>query len=120
MMLLTKDILRRLPPLYATEKLKATETPVPLKLFSLSGRGTWYITEYDPESGRAFGWVKSPLGSDCDELGYIDINELKALKIPLRVRVGNRVATIGTVNIERDKFWNGKTTLEQVMKGEKG
>ena len=95
MKIFTKEILKKLPPLYGNENKKPDEIKVPLKLFNPSGIGTWYITEYNPETGIAFGW--------CDlgypELGYIYLNELLSIRV------------------ERDIYWDSNTTLSEVIAG---
>ena len=104
MMLITKEIANKLPNLYENAELYPEDIKVPLKLFNPYGIGTWYITEMNTETGIMFGW--------CDlgfpELGYVDFNELKEL----RIRPFNG-------KIERDRHWNPNTTLEQVMNGER-
>jgi hypothetical protein len=68
-----------------------------VKLFNPSGIGTWYLSELDPERNVAFGLC-------ClheKELGYVSIDELKALKCP----------PFG-LGIERDKFFKPKTLEE--------
>ena len=107
MMLITKAISKVLPKLYSTEKKKPEDIRIYLKLFFPWGRGTWYVTEMDQETGIMFCFVKSPLGPDCDELGYTDINELKAIK-----------GQFG-LGLERDMYWDDTTTLAQVMKGDR-
>lgn len=90
MKLLTKQIRKQLPAIYSQEK-----NPDPLcvvKFFDPSGRGTWYGTEFDG-TDRFFGFVVSPLGSDCDELGYFSLSELGSI----RGRFG--------LGIERDLYW---------------
>jgi hypothetical protein len=66
-----------------------------LKLFNPVGIGTWYISEYDETTGDMFGL--------CDlgfpELGYVNFNELKSLKLPMGL------------SIERDKSWYPETSL---------
>ena len=104
MKFLTKEVLAALPPLYANEEKANEETLVPLKLFNPVGAQTWYVTEYDPESGNAFGYAT---GIGFDELGYISIPELEATRLPLGLR------------IERDLYWDPKTTLAQVISGER-
>jgi len=104
MKLLTKEVLKALPPLYANEGKTPEETLVPMKLFNPAGSQTWFVTELDPTTGEAFGYVT---GMHEDELGYISIPELQAF----RGRFG--------LGIERDMHWNPKTTLSSVMKKEK-
>lgn len=106
MKLLTKEILKALPNLYENENKSPENIRVPLKLFDPCGRGTWYITELDPNPDNgllAFGFCVSPLGPDCDELGYVSIQELSEVE--------------GLVKIERDIYWNPRTTLADVISG---
>lgn len=98
MKLLTKAIEKSLPPLYANEKKEPEDTKVIFKLFNPTGTGTWYITEGDLSTGELFGYCHIHTG----ELGYVDLNELKAF----RGRFGLR--------IERDLHWKG--TLVDAMK----
>lgn len=102
MMLITAAIAKKLPALYANENLSPDEIKVPLKLFNPVGAQTWFITEMDPTTGEMFGYVT---GMGYDELGYVNLNELKAI----RLRFG--------LGIERDIHWNSGTTLAQVMAG---
>ena len=60
-----------------------------VKLFNPTGIGTWYISEYDPETRTAFGLAD--LGEP--ELGYFDMQELTEF----RGRFG--------LPLERDLFW---------------
>lgn len=103
MKIITKALAKKIPALYTNEHKKPEDVKVPLKLFNPTGQGTWYITEMNPETGEAFGFV------DLfeRELGYIDMNELTEY----RGKFG--------LGIERDKFWDPNTTLAQVMAGEK-
>ena len=95
MMLLTKKIKATLPPLYSQEN--KTDPLAVVKFFSPSGRGTWYATEGGPVCPEHafcdckecpqpwgnflfFGWVASPLGADCDELGYFSLSELASVR----------------------------------------
>jgi len=103
-MLITKAISKQLPPLYTNENKKDEDIKVPLKLFNPCGRGTWYITEYNPEEELGFGWCD--LGEP--ELGYVSLAELRAI----------RIKPFG-LGIERDAHWNPNTTLAQVKSGER-
>ncbi len=104
MKLLTKEILALLPTIGVTSNKKPEAILVPLKIFNPGGAGSWFITELNPETGEAFGYVT---GLAEDELGYIDMAELTAFK----GRFG--------LPLERDLYWDPKTTLAQVMSGEK-
>lgn len=99
MKLLTKELLRKLPPLYSTEKL-GDSAVAQLKLFTPWSSWSWFATEYDPETRVFFGWVVGPF----PELGYFSLDELEAVKGPFGLKV------------ERDKFWKPKS-LAEVKKG---
>jgi hypothetical protein len=104
MKLLTKEIRRKLPPLYAQES-KGGKAVVHLKLFSPDGAFTWYLTEGSPikdESGNEvdfhfFGLVDG----QCKELGYVSLRELESVRGPMGLP------------IERDLWWEPKT-LEKI------
>lgn len=100
MELLTDEIRKTLPPLYAQES-KGLDATVYVKFFG-SGRGTWYATEYDGQD-TFFGYVVSPLGQDCDELGYFSLSELQELRFPPY-----------RLPIERDLYFT-PTALRDVM-----
>ena len=69
--LMPKGVAAKVPPLYATER---EDDPVArVKLFSRAW--TWYVTEYDPATGEAFGFVEG----FADEWGYFDVRDLEAL-----------------------------------------
>lgn len=105
MELMPEEVRRLLPPLYANEEKKSAEVKVPLKLFDPCGLGTWFITEFDGKD-IMFGYCVSPLGPDCDELGYMSLKEIEEVVGPLGV------------GIKRDLWWNPETTLDKVMSGE--
>lgn len=104
MKLLTKDLVSKLPKLYATDGVPNEKRVVHVKWFDPCGRGTWYVLEYDPEEELAFCWCVSPLGADCDELGYVSVPELASVR--------NRLG----LGIERDLYWTPKT-LAEVLAG---
>lgn len=107
MKLLTKEILKKLPKIGSTDKMKKENIRVYLKLFTPWDRWTWYVTEYDPESGDMFGYVKSGLDPNFDELGYSNINELMDIRGPFGLKV------------ERDRYWDDKNTLAKVMESDR-
>ena len=77
MKLITKAIEKKAPALGSQSEKKADKVKVVAKFFNPYGVGTWYMTEYDPETKMAFGY--------CDlgypELGYFSITELAELRI---------------------------------------
>lgn len=71
--LMPKEVAATVPPLYATED---EGDPIAcVKLFSSVSAWTWYVTEYDPATGEAFGLVEG----FADEWGYFSIPEFEAL-----------------------------------------
>lgn len=98
--LLPDSVAASLPALYANE---GESDPVALvKFFCPYSAAVWYITEYDPEQGLAFGWAD--LGFGCGELGYISVEELATAEkrgLPL---------------IERDLYWSPRP-LSEAIKG---
>jgi hypothetical protein len=83
MELLTQEVRKALPPLYSQEA-KGLDATVHVKFF---------------------GYVVSPLGPDCDELGYFSLSELQELRFP----------PYG-LPIERDLYFT-PTALRDVMQG---
>ena len=70
MKLLTQELERKLPSL-GTE----SETAF-VKWFSPDSNWTWYVAEYDPETGDCFGLVD---GLE-KELGYFNLKEIQKVK----------------------------------------
>lgn len=88
MLLITKEALKRLPPLYGQEKA-GEEAMIHVKLFTPDSSWTWYITEFDPQTGECFGLVD---GFE-KELGYFSLRELMEVRGPRGLY------------IERDLWW---------------
>ena len=95
MKLLTKEIRRKLPPLYAQEG-KGGKAMVHVKFFTPDSNWTWYATEFDGED-TFFGLVD---GHE-KELGYFSLKELESVKGPMGLP------------IERDLYFKPKT-LEEI------
>ncbi len=93
MKLLTKEILNKIPKLYAQDG-KGDDAIVYVKFFHPASRWTWYATEFDGVD-TFFGFV---VGSDalCDELGYFSLSELKSVNVR-------------GLGIERDMHFGTKT-----------
>jgi len=70
-----KDALKKLPNLYEMDA-KPAKAPA-VKLFNAYGAGTWFVSEYNPDTGEAFGIAD--LGMGCPEYGYISVPELESL-----------------------------------------
>lgn len=94
MKLLTKEIERKLPPLYSQEK---NPDPVAqVKFFCPWNSWTWYATEYSPEEKIFFGLVD---GFDR-ELGYFSLEELESVTGKFGLK------------IERDMYWRPRPLSE--------
>jgi len=102
MKLLTAAILKKMPKLGSTSKQKPDQIPVVAKFFDPTGSYTFYSTEGETQGDDylMFGYVT---GLFEDELGYVSMNELKAV----RGRFG--------LGIERDLHFDG-VMLSEVMK----
>lgn len=95
MKLMTKEIEKQLPPLYANEE-KGDEALALVKLFTPWSGWTWYASEYDPAERLCFGVV---VGHDR-ELGYFSLDELESLRGP------------AGLTIERDLHWTPRPLRE--------
>jgi hypothetical protein len=85
--LLTKEIMKRLPPVGSQE---GTADPIAqVKFFTPWTGWTWWATEYDPGTREFFGLVQ---GFEV-ELGYFSLDEMEAVKGP------------GGLTIERDLYF---------------
>lgn len=83
MTLLPQDLLRRLPPLYATEEVDTADKVAQAKLFTPWSGWTWYVLEYDPDDRRVFALV---VGLET-EFGYASLDELEAVRGPGGLRI---------------------------------
>jgi len=98
MKLLTKEIQKKLPPLYSQEDLGGKAVAV-VKFFTPSSSWTWWATEGSEQDGDFifFGLVE---GYER-ELGYFSLAELEKVRGPLGLKV------------ERDLHWQPKA-LEEI------
>lgn len=74
-------------PIYSQDG-KNTKTVI-VKYFTPWAGWTWYITEAEKqgEDWLLFGYVVSGLGEDCNEWGYVSLNELQSIKGPFGLGV---------------------------------
>jgi hypothetical protein len=99
MQLLTKELLKRFAKVGRQEEIH--DPIVIAKFFNPAGAGTWYATEYDPESKEFFGYV-SIFGDWNDEWGSFALSELESY----RGKFG--------LGIERDLYFGEKKISEVV------
>ena len=99
--LMTKELGETIPALYANGYVEDYDSVLaPVKLFSPYNGWTWYITEWQAETGLCFGLVE---GFET-ELGYFHLDELAE-------------ATVfgGVPAVERDLYWE-PTTLGEIKR----
>ncbi len=97
MELLTKELRKKLPPLYANEEVK--DPMVIAKFFALASNWTWFAMEFDGEDlffGMVHGFEK--------ELGYFSLKELQSLKLSM--------GGIEIPAVERDINWTPRRLSE--------
>lgn len=82
MLLLTEEIRKKLPPLYATEEIPTAEKVCRVKYFMPWGSWTWYAVEFDGED-QFFGLVD---GFEL-EWGYFSLSEFKEVKGPMGLSI---------------------------------
>jgi hypothetical protein len=72
--------------------------PLPVvKFFNPMGAATWLATELDADDRTLFGLAD--LGFECPELGYFDLGEIEAVRLP------------GGLGIERDLHFTARFPL---------
>ena len=98
MQLMTKELEKTFPPIYANEEKEPKDVLIIAKFFCPWSNWTWYATEFDQESGQFFGFVR---GIE-NELGYFSLQELESVRGPFGL------------GIERDLYF-GDHTLAEVM-----
>ena len=99
--LMTKELGDTIPAIGANENVEDyDEVAARAKLFSPYNGWTWYITEWDAESGLCFGLVE---GFET-ELGYFLLDELAEVTV-----LG------GVPAVERDLYWK-PTTLGEIKR----
>ena len=85
MKLLTKEILKKLPKLYATETIPLKDKEVVCKFFNPCGAGTWYVLEGQEEDGDFIFFGLVDLHEK--EFGYFSLNELQGLNLPFGLTI---------------------------------
>ena len=98
MKLLTRELLKKLPPIGHSIKTKEEPQAI-VKWFTPDSNWTWYVAEYDSENGMCWGLVD---GFE-KEFGFFTIDEIQKLKGPLKLP------------IERD-MWFEKCNLNSLVK----
>jgi len=100
MKLMTKTLEERFAQVGSQEG--AADPIIVAKFFNPCGGGTWYATEYDPETRIFFGYV-SIFGDHNDEWGSFSLDELEAYRGPFGI------------GIERDLYFGEKRASEVIQ-----
>lgn len=102
MKLITKELEQRFADIGNQDQ--EPDPIVVAKFFDPSGSATWFVTEYDPETQIAHGYVKGLVAGDWnDEWGNFSIKELESV----------RKSPLG-LGIERDLYFDEKPISEAV------
>ncbi len=101
MKLMTKELEKRFAQVGSQENVK--DPLIISKFFNPSGAGTWYATEYNPETRTFFGYA-SIFGDWNDEWGYFSLGELEGY----RGRLG--------LGIERDLYFKEQPVSQVIEK----
>ncbi len=97
--LMTKELGETIPALYANENVEDYDSVLAhAKLFTPFSNWTWYVTEWQAETGLCFGLVE---GFET-ELGYFSLDELAEVTV-----------RGGVPAVERDLYWK-PTTLGEI------
>ena len=106
--MVTKAIEKAAPRLYETEGKPKDQIKVVAHYFS--SWQDWYMTEYDPETGDCFGYVK--WDGNEGELGYFNVREFERMNE--RLYKGDMVTAMYN-HVERD-LYPDNWTLADVMR----
>jgi hypothetical protein len=101
MKLMTKELEQKFSQVGSQENIK--DPVIIAKFFNPAGPGTWYATEYDPETRTFFGYV-SIFGDWNDEWGTFSLDELESF----RGKMG--------LGIERDLYFEEKPASQVIGK----
>lgn len=96
-----KNVLKKIPKLYETDKVEASEKLIYLHFF-LAG-SDWFVVEYDGED-TFFGFVCLNGMKEFAEWGYMSFNELKELRVEQPILV-NGVRGFVLLEVDCDLYW---------------
>ena len=106
MKLMTQAIEKKIPKLGETENIAVEDKRLYVKFFHPFSTWKWYGAEYDPKTREFFGYVVG----DFPEWGYFNLDQLEEIEIGWS---DNSPVKLG---IERDKHWDDKNTLKEVLR----
>ena len=106
MQLITEEIRKTLPALYACEDEKDPIARV--KFFTPWTSWTWYAVEFDPDTRTFFGLV---VGQET-ELGYFNLDELESLTGPMGLKIERDLMALfprtGWTLLSHLLIWHGR------------
>lgn len=110
MKLLTEELRKKLPPLYATEKTEDSDKMVHVKFFTPDSSWAWFALEFD-SNDTFFGLVD---GLEV-EMGYFSLSELESVRGPwgLPIERDRYFKTTALASIPSYKKWIGQ--MEEAM-----
>jgi hypothetical protein len=94
--------LRTLPQLDTYAETEMQDITIWLHYFNAGS--DWWIAEYDPANGIAWGYVRLNSWTECAEWGSIPLPQLESL------------AGLGRI-VERDKFWKPRRVRDLKLPG---
>ena len=90
---------------------RSANIPPVLKIFSPVGAATWLIHSADPrEPDILFGLCD--LGIGFPELGNVSLEELRELRVPMRIVINGREEVTARMRLERDLYFRPRHNLE--------
>ena len=101
--IMPKELSSKVPSL-GSQDGKGKDAIVYAKFFDPQGSATWYMTEFDPTTGEAFGYADMFGSGDSQsaEMGYFNVWE-----------IGQTMGKMG-IPMERDNYWTEKTINESI------
>ena len=101
MKLLTQEIKRKLPKIYATEQIPLPEKTIICKFFNPCGIGTWYCIEGQQEEDDFIFFGLVDLHEK--EFGYFSLRELEEINLAMGLKI-ERDLWFSPSKVS--KFWN--------------
>ena len=79
MELMTKELRNLFKKYPVGSQVGKTDPVVIAKYFDPTGAASWWVTEFDGKD-HLFGYATLGFGPECDEWGYMSLNELQTTK----------------------------------------
>ena len=106
-----KDILNQLPCYGANVDTPSKDIIIHGHFFAVPAFD-WYVAEYDRDN-TFFGFVNLN-DPQCAEWGPFTLSELRELRFPVRINIGNAMELSNTsaLHVEWDEYWTPKKFSE--------